>query len=166
MDKKAAGRESAGLLMYRFKNGINFEVFLIHPGGPFFRNKDMGVWSIPKGEPDENDGELLNTAIREFEEETGIIPEAKEYFSLGAITQRGGKVVYAWAFEGDIDDDFELKSNTFSTEWPPNTGKRMLFPEVDRYGFFNLDEAKKKIKDRQVELIERLEELLKMKNEE
>jgi predicted NUDIX family NTP pyrophosphohydrolase len=158
--EKVRKRESAGLLMYRMTDGKTLEVFLIHPGGPFFKNKDMGAWSIPKGEPDDNDGKLLKTAIREFEEETGIKPEAKEYIPLGTITQRGGKVVHAWAFEGNTAEGYSLKSNTFKTEWPPNTGKWMLFPEVDKCGFFKPDEAKKKIKDRQVELIERLEEYL------
>lgn len=160
MDNKIIRKESAGLLMYRLKNGRSLEVFLIHPGGPFFKNKDMGVWSIPKGEPDENDGSLLKTAIREFEEETGIKPGTENFIPLGKITQRGGKTVHAWAFEGNIDDDFILKSNTFKTEWPPNTGKWMLFPEVDKCAFFKTYDAKKKIKDRQVDLIERLEEYL------
>ncbi|RPI16863.1 MAG: NUDIX domain-containing protein [Ignavibacteriae bacterium] len=154
--------------MYRIING-SLEVLLIHPGGPFFKNKDLGVWSLPKGEPDENDGDLLKTAIREFEEETGINPEIKDYIPLGTIIQRGGKTVHAWAFEGNIDDNYTLKSNTFKTEWPPNTGKWMLFPEVDRIGFFKTDEAKKKIKDRQAAFIDRLEEhleQLRMTNDE
>ncbi len=152
-------RISAGLMMYRIKQG-KLEVLLVHPGGPFFKNKDMGVWSVPKGEPDDNEDALFSTALREFEEETGIKPEGTNYIPLGSIQQRGGKTVHAWAFEGDMKEGFEPKSNTFKREWPPNSGKYMIFPEADRIEFFESETAKKKIKDRQVEFIERLQSVL------
>jgi predicted NUDIX family NTP pyrophosphohydrolase len=160
MEKPAKKKESAGLLMYRIING-ELEVFLSHPGGPFFKNKDLGVWSIPKGEPNDGENDLLQTAIREFEEEIGFKPNTNDFIPLGSILQKGGKTVYAWAFKGDLDNSFELKSNTFKNEWPPNSGKWMVFPEVDRAGFFKINESKKKIRDMQTELIERLEDYLK-----
>jgi predicted NUDIX family NTP pyrophosphohydrolase len=156
MNKKV----SAGLMMYRFRNGI-LEILLAHPGGPFFKNKDSGWWSIAKGEPDENE-DLLETAKREFKEETGITPEGN-YVPLDSIVQKGGKTVYAWAFEGDAELGNVSKSNTFEAEWPPHSGKKMIFQEIDKIEFFPVDTAKKKIKEAQVKLIERLEEYLKNK---
>jgi predicted NUDIX family NTP pyrophosphohydrolase len=146
-------RVSAGLLMFRFRNG-NLQVFIAHPGGPLFRKKDEGHWTIPKGEPPEGET-LLNAAIREFEEETGIKPHG-DYMELGSIKQKGGKVVHAWAFEGDHEDSQPIRSNTFQMEWPPGSGKVQSFPEVDRAGFFLLAEAKKKLKETQWPLVERL----------
>ncbi len=152
---------SAGLLMFRLNKG-KLEILLAHPGGPFFKNKDAGYWSIPKGEPDNNE-ELLETAKREFKEETGITPKG-DFIPLGSIMQKGGKTVYAWAFEGDAELDNISKSNTFQVEWPPHSGKKMVFQEIDRIEFFNVNTAKKKIKDTQVKLIGNLEEYLKNKN--
>lgn len=156
--ESSAKRISAGLLMYRFKNGI-LEVLLAHPGGPFFRNKDDGHWSIPKGEPSEDENNLLETAKREFGEETGIIPKGN-FIPLEQITQKGGKTVYAWAFEGTLPDNFVHKCNSFETEWPPHSGKMMQFLEIDKIEFFTAEKAKKKIKDRQVKFIDCLEEYL------
>ena len=152
---------SAGLLMYTAKNG-ELKIFLVHPGGPYFIKKDEGFWSIPKGLPEENDTDLLSTAKREFEEETGIIPSG-EFIPLGKIVQKNKKIVHAWAFEIDKDDTIMIKCNTFEIEWPPKSGKRSSFPEVDRGEFFSVEEAKKKINPAQVELIARLEEYLKHK---
>lgn len=146
-------RMSAGLLMYRIKDG-QLEVFLAHPGGPLFRKKDWGYWTIPKGEPPENET-LLETAMREFEEETGIKPGGS-FIELGSIRQKGGKVVHAWAFEGDPDPQQPIHSNTFEMEWPPRSGRIQSFPEVDRAQFFSLAEAKEKLKETQWPLVERL----------
>ena len=152
-------RLSAGLLMYRIKYGA-IQVLLAHPGGPLFRNKDDGAWSIPKGEPD-SDEDLLVTAQREFEEETGFKP-AGPFIPLKPIKQKGGKVVHAWMFEGDCDPA-TIKSNTFTTEWPPKSGRQMEFPEIDRAKFFDLATARKKIKSGQEGLIEELESLVRNK---
>jgi predicted NUDIX family NTP pyrophosphohydrolase len=149
-------RISAGLLMYHVgSDGI--EVLLAHPGGPFFKNRDEGAWSIPKGEPDA-DEDLLATAQREFEEETAIKP-AGPFIPLTPITQKGGKIVHAWAFSGDCDPT-QIKSNTFTMEWPPKSGRQMEFPEIDRAEFFALAAAKKKIKAGQEKLLDELESLL------
>lgn len=148
---------SAGLLMYRRYNG-RLQVFLVHPGGPFFAKKDKGVWSIPKGEPSA-DEDLLQAALREFEEETGIKPQG-EFLSLGTITQRGGKIVHAWTFPGDRDDREPVRSNTFRMEWPPHSGTIREFPEVDRAAFFDEDTAREMMNPAQVPLIERLVSLL------
>ena len=149
-------RLSAGLLMYRIKDGL--EVLLAHPGGPYVVNKDDGNWSIPKGEP-EPDEDLLLTAQREFEEETGLKPTGP-FIPLKPIQQKGGKIVHAWAFEGDCDLAAS-KSNTFIMEWPPHSGRQMEFPEIDRAEFFDLDTARKKIKAGQEKLIEELESILR-----
>lgn len=153
-------RLSAGLLMYRIKDNEP-EVFLAHPGGPYFYKKDDGHWSIPKGEPDENE-ELLMTAIREFREETGILP-AGEYIPLGSITQKGGKEVYCWAFNSDLPNDYVHECNYFEEEWPPNSGEYAEFPEIDKVSFFNVTEAKEKIKAAQIPLINRLLEIIQNK---
>jgi predicted NUDIX family NTP pyrophosphohydrolase len=152
-------RTSAGLLMFRSKGGV-LQVLLAHPGGPFFRKKDEGAWTIPKGEP--NPGEdLLQTAQREFAEETGLKPQPP-LIGLTPIRQKGGKVVHAWAFEGDCDPK-AIESGLFTMEWPPKSGRHMQFPEVDRAEFFDLDVARKKIKLGQDALIDELEAILKNK---
>jgi len=139
--------------MYRFNDGI-LQVFLAHPGGPLFRNKDDGHWTIPKGEVSGGES-LLNAAIREFEEETAIKPSGN-YLELGSIRQKGGKIVHAWAYEGDYDESQPIRSNTFEMEWPPHSGQKQSFPEMDRGQFFPLPEAKRKLKGTQWPLIERL----------
>ena len=132
---------SAGILMYRCA-GEGAEVFLVHPGGPFWAKKDEGAWSIPKGLPTEGE-DLLAAARREFHEETGFTAEG-HFMPLGAFKQPGGKIVHAWAVEGDCDPS-KLKSNLFEMEWPPKSGRRARFPEVDRAGWFHAHEAQIKI---------------------
>jgi predicted NUDIX family NTP pyrophosphohydrolase len=149
-------RVSAGLLMYR-RAGDRVEVLLAHPGGPYFRKKDAGHWTIPKGEI-EPDEDMLATAQREFTEETGFTPQGP-YIPLSPIRQKGGKIVHAWAFEGNCDVA-ALVSNTFTTEWPPHSGISATFPEVDRVEFFDLHTAKDKIKFGQTELIDELRAIL------
>ncbi len=150
---------SAGLLMYRVRNG-RLEVFLAHPGGPFFKNKDRGYWSIPKGEIDSEEG-ALDAAIREFTEETGIIP-AGDFIPLGSVVQKSGKIVHAWAFAGDWDERTPIVSNTFEMEWPPHSGKTQQFPEIDRAGFFPVAEAMDIINEAQREFLRRLVTLCKI----
>src|SRR5438874_474058 len=137
---------SAGLLMYRKRNA-ELEFLLVHPGGPFWRKKDAGAWTIPKGEIEEGE-EALAAAKREFAEELGIKAEG-EFIELTPIRQKGGKSVRAWAFEGDCDSE-RIKSNTFTMEWPPRSGRSAEFPEVDRAGFFSLGQAREKINPAQV----------------
>ena len=149
-------RQSAGLLMYRIKDGA-IQVLLAHPGGPYFLHKDEGDWSIPKGEP-APDEDLFLTAQREFEEETGLNPEGP-FVPLQPVRQKGGKIVHAWAFEGDCDPAI-LCSNTFTMEWPPKSGQQKQFPEIDRAEFFDLETARRKIKDAQLGLIDELEAIL------
>jgi predicted NUDIX family NTP pyrophosphohydrolase len=144
--------------MYRRTAG-KIEVLLAHPGGPFFRNKDEGTWTLPKGELEAGE-EPLACALREFREETGIEPDARRALSLGEIQQRGGKRVLAWAFEGEWDGSGPPRSNTFEIEWPPRSGKRASFPEVDRIAFFPLAVARVKILASQAELLDRLERAL------
>jgi len=144
---------SAGLLMFRKRDNA-LEVLLVHPGGPFFRNKDDGAWTIPKGEVGEGE-DLLTRARIEFEEEVGIAANG-DWIDLGWIKQKGGKTVYAWAVEGNLPDDFELSSNTFEMEWPPHSGKMERFPEVDKARFFSLEEAKLKLKAAQTAFLDRL----------
>ena len=147
---------SAGLLMYRIRNE-QIEVLLVHPGGPFWAKKDASAWSIPKGEigPDED---ALAAALREFKEELGLEPRG-EFEPLGAVRQKAGKTVEAWAVEGDCDPAI-LHSNAFRLEWPPRSGKLQEFPEVDRAAFFGLREAKEKINPGQAELLSELERRL------
>jgi predicted NUDIX family NTP pyrophosphohydrolase len=140
--------------MYRLRDG-RLQVLLAHPGGPFYKNKDSGFWTIPKGEiaPDENG---LDAAMREFSEETGIIPRG-EFIPLGTVRQKSGKTVHAWAFAGDRDEAVPITSNTFEMEWPPRSGNKQTFPEVDRALFFSVPEALEKINEAQREFVRRLE---------
>ena len=150
-------RTSAGLLMFRRRNDT-LEVLLAHPGGPFFRNKDDGVWTVPKGEAEPGE-DLLSRARKEFEEEVGI-PANGDWIDLGWVKQKGGKTVYAWAFEGNLPDGFQVCSNNFEMEWPPRSRKMQSFPEVDRACFFSLEEARRKLKEAQTLFLDRLEEAL------
>lgn len=145
-------KPSAGILLYRFVDS-QLQVFLVHPGGPFFKNKDDGSWSIPKGEfaDDENS---LSAAKREFLEETGQDINGN-FIELTPIQQKGGKTVYAWAVEGDIDHE-TIVSNTFEIEWPPRSGKKQMFPEIDRAGWFDVETTKTKLNAAQVGLINEL----------
>jgi predicted NUDIX family NTP pyrophosphohydrolase len=149
-------KQSAGILLYRLTDGL-LQVFLVHPGGPFFRNKDDGAWSIPKGEYIDGE-EPLAAAQREFEEETGQLITGK-FIKLQPVKQKSGKVVHAWAVEGDIDHE-KIVSNLFEIEWPPKSGKKTSFSEIDRAGWFTVDTAKVKIISGQVGLIEELEGLM------
>jgi len=146
-------KKSAGILLYRFDNNLT-EVLLVHPGGPFWAKKDLGAWSIPKGEfePEENP---LAAAKRELEEETGIKAEGK-FMELTPVKQRSGKLIYAWALQKDIDAA-DVKSNSFEIEWPPKSGKLKSFPEIDKAAWFDMDEARKKIIEAQTPLIRELE---------
>ena len=146
------GKQSAGILLYRKTEG-KLQVFLVHPGGPFFKNKDEGSWSMPKGEF-LDDEDPLEAAKREFEEETGQAITGK-FTRLKPITQKGGKRVQAWAVEGDIDH-LTIKSNHFEMEWPPRSGKQQSFPEVDRAAWFDIDIAKLKINPAQAQLVDEL----------
>lgn len=147
---------SAGLLLYRRPAG-GLELFLAHPGGPFWRGRDLGAWTIPKGlvAPAE---ELLDAARREFEEETGIAPR-EPFLPLGSVRQKAGKVIHAWAWEGDADPA-AIFSNTTTCEWPRGSGRSLTFPEVDRCAWFQADAARAKLNPAQAELIDRLEAAL------
>ena len=147
-------KQSAGLLLYR-RNKIDLEVFLVHPGGPFWKNRDEGAWSIPKGEFEENE-EPLQAAIREFSEETGKAVSGR-FMKLKSVVQKSGKTVIAWAVEKNIDAA-HIVSNNFEIEWPRCSGKFKNFPEVDKAGWFFMNEAKKKINVAQVSLLTELEE--------
>jgi predicted NUDIX family NTP pyrophosphohydrolase len=160
MPKRRGPRISAGLLMFRRREG-QLELFLAHPGGPFFARKDDGHWTIPKVEPDEGEDDLLLTAKREFFEEVGIQPNEGPFIPLGNIQQKGGKIVHAWAFEGDLPQGHSHQCNTFETEWPIGSGRFAAFPEIDRVCFFSLEEARKKLKDTQQPFIDRLESALR-----
>ena len=149
-------KQSAGLLLYRLVER-QLQIFLVHPGGPFFRNKDEGSWSIPKGEFLESE-EALKAARREFEEETGQHIDGK-FIELDPITQKGGKTVFAWAVEEDIDSE-AIVSNTFEIEWPPRSGKKQSFPEIDKAAWFDVETAKAKINSAQAELIDSLKKAL------
>lgn len=149
-------KQSVGLVIYRRSAGP-VEMFLVHPGGPFWKNKDLGAWSIPKGEFAEGD-DLLTAARRELTEETGFSVEGP-FVQLQPIKQRGGKTVYAWAVEADFDAA-SVVSNTFSMEWPPRSGKMREFPEVDRAGWFDLEQAAAKMNAGQRPLLEQLAKLL------
>ena len=153
-----AVRISAGILLFRPQSG-RLEVLLGHPGGPFFANRDAGHWTIPKGEVD-GDEDLVAVARREFEEETGNRPPDGAPIELGSIVQKGGKVVHAWALEGDLDPA-TAESNTFQMVWPPGSGRLQTFPEIDRVEWFDVDEAKRRVKPTQIPLIDRLVEHLR-----
>jgi predicted NUDIX family NTP pyrophosphohydrolase len=145
-------KKSAGILLYRL-NGKAPEFFLVHPGGPFWKNKDAGAWSIPKGEFTEEE-DPLEAAKREFEEETGMKCTGK-FIALDAIKQKSGKLVMAWALEKDIDPAL-IKSNIFKLEWPPKSGKMLDVPEIDKGGWFDLNEAKQKINPSQAAFLDQL----------
>ena len=152
-------KRSAGVLLFR-RVGSEIEVLLAHPGGPFWKNKDEGAWSIPKGEYADNEDPLA-AAKREFAEETGLTPSG-DFVPLGEIRQPGGKVVTAWALEEDLEESFhpaQLHSNTFSMVWPPRSGKLQEFPEIDRAEWFPLDVAQRKILRGQAEFLNRLAQL-------
>jgi predicted NUDIX family NTP pyrophosphohydrolase len=148
----ARGR-SAGIVLYR-AGSDGLEVLLVHPGGPFWAKKDLGAWSIPKGEYEPGEDPQA-CALREFEEETGTRLPATELIELGAVTQKAGKEVTAWAARGDLDAAV-VRSNSFTMEWPPRSGRRQEFPEIDRAEWFSLDEARAKLVTAQAELIDRL----------
>lgn len=149
-------KTSAGLLLYRCR-GAALEVLLVHPGGPFWAKKDEGTWSIPKGEAAAGE-DLLAHARREFEEETGFAIEGA-FRPLAPVRQAGGKTVHAWAVEGDLDPA-AIRSNRFTLEWPPRSGRIEEFPEIDRGAWFTLDEARRKINKGQVPLVDALAALL------
>ena len=159
-------RQSAGILLFRRdgRSADGLEVLLGHPGGPFFTQRDAGHWTIPKGEPDEPDGDLLAVARREFEEEVGheapaAQPDGAPPIALGTIVQKGGKVVHAWAIEGDLEPA-EAVSNEFEMEWPPRSGRRQRFPEMDRVAWFDPAEAARRLKPTQMPFVDRLVEAL------
>jgi predicted NUDIX family NTP pyrophosphohydrolase len=154
-----AGKHSAGILLFRRSRG-EVEFLLVHPGGPFWRRKDAGAWTIPKGQI-EDEEEPRACAIRELEEELGAAPalDPEQLIELGSIRQRAGKVVEAWAAEADFDPA-TLASNTFSMEWPPRSGSEQEFPEVDRAEWFGIEAAREKILPAQAELLDRLIEFL------
>ena len=165
-------RRSAGLLLFRrgaspggaSRRDGDVEILLAHPGGPFFARRDEGHWTIPKGEPDTAEDDLLAVARREFAEEVGSEapaggPKGEPPVSLGTIVQKGGKVVHAWALEGDLDPDAAV-SNTFEMEWPPRSGRRTIFPEIDRVAWFPPEEARRRLKPTQVPFVDRLVEAI------
>lgn len=151
---------SAGLMMYTINDG-ELKIFLVHPGGPFFKNKDNGYWSIPKGLI-EGEEKLLDAAKREFEEETGIIPVG-EFIPIGTVAQKSGKIVHAWAFNINNDSPVSVKSNLFEMEWPPRSGRKQKFSEIDKGEFFTEETAREKINTAQIEFIERLKFFLMIK---
>ncbi len=150
-------KRSAGLLMYRRRNS-DLQVFVIHPGGQFWSNKDLGAWSIPKGEY-VNDEEPLEVARREFEEETGFSSKGN-FIGLGDLKPPGGKIVTAWAFEGDYDPE-KLKSNTFMMEWPPRSGRQIEVPEVDRACWYSIEDARRRLLPGQQAFLDRLLETIR-----
>ena len=149
-------KNSAGLLMYRVRNN-ELEVLLVHLGGPFWARKDKGAWFIPKGEIEPGEDEFA-AAKREFQEETGIEPRG-DFTALGRIKHKGGKIVHACAFEGDCDPS-SVRSNTFTLEWPPRSGKRQEFPEVDKAQFLSVEQAQAKMSPGEFELVDRLQNIL------
>lgn len=151
-----AQKESAGLLMFRRRPG-GLEVLLGHPGGPYWTDRHDGAWTIPKGGTNKDEA-LLDAARREFKEETGFDP-VPPFLPLGRITQRSGKIVHAWAFEGDCDPSL-LTSELTTTEWPPRSGRQVVIPEIDRAAFFAVPQARTAINGAQVELLDRLVRLL------
>lgn len=152
-------KNSAGILLFRI-NDDTLEVLLVHPGGPFFTKKDKGAWSIPKGEflAEENP---LEAAKREFKEEIGVDPTGTDFIELSPIEQKNNKTVYAWALQSNLDTSV-VKSNTFELEWPPKSGRKQLFPEIDKAEWFNVATAKGKINERQIPLLDELSNKLKI----
>jgi predicted NUDIX family NTP pyrophosphohydrolase len=151
-------KRAAGILLYRFIDKT-LEVLLAHPGGPLWAKKDLGVWSVPKGEYD--DKEIpIDAAHREFQEETGLDVDVEDAIELKPIKQKSGKIVTAFAVEGDFDV-MKLKSNTFSMEWPPKSGRQQTFAEIDRAEWFTLEDAREKIKPEQAALLDELEQRVK-----
>lgn len=150
------GAESAGLLLYRTP-GSGLEVLLAHPGGPFWQRKDAGAWTIPKGAVEEGES-LLAAACREFQEETGIIPRSP-FLPLGSIRQKAGKIIHAWAWEGDADPA-RIVSNSMTTEWPRGSGRSISYPEIDRCEWFGTAAARTRLNPAQAELVDRLESAL------
>lgn len=150
-------KKSAGILLYRFTNQVP-EILLVHPGGPFWAKKDLGAWSVPKGEFEEENP--LDAALREFREETGMSIQGA-FTDLTPVKQKSSKILYAFALEHDLDAS-QIRSNTFSMEWPPRSGKQQEFPEVDKGEWFNLETAKLKIHEYQVPLIDELTQKLKL----
>jgi predicted NUDIX family NTP pyrophosphohydrolase len=149
-------KKSAGILLYRFQPK-GFEVMLVHPGGPFWKNKDDGAWSIPKGEFEEKE-DPLDAAKREITEETGIIA-AGDFIALTPQKQKSGKIIYAWALQQDADVS-KITSNEFELEWPPKSGKKILIPEIDTAAWFNLENARIKILPGQIPFLQELEKML------
>ncbi len=149
-----ASQISAGLLMFSRKDG-ELRVLLVHPGGPFFAKKDAGYWSIPKGLVAGHES-FLETARREFAEETGLDPPHSGFIPLDSVIQKGGKVVHGWAFEGEWQDGRVPASNTFKMQWPPRSGRLQEFPEIDRAELFTLPDARSKINERQLPFLDRL----------
>lgn len=147
-------KQSAGILLFREREMV-LQVFLIHYGGPFWVKKDDGSWSVPKGEFTENENPM-DAALREFYEETGMELKPSHIIPLNSVKQKGGKVIHCWAVEGDIDSD-KIVSNEFEMEWPPKSGKKKSFPEVDRGDWFNVETAKRKINVAQVQFIDELQ---------
>lgn len=148
-------KQSAGILLFRNKEQLQF--FLVHPGGPFWKNKDNGAWTIPKGEFT-NEEDALAAAVREFQEETGKFLSGN-FIELKPIKQKAGKIVFAWAIECDINAD-EIASNTFEIEWPPKSGRQQSFPEIDKAAWFTKEEAIKKINPSQIAFIDELISLI------
>jgi predicted NUDIX family NTP pyrophosphohydrolase len=148
---------SAGLVMCRFR-GKELQFFLVHPGGPLYAKKNDGVWSIPKGIPDEQE-DLLLAAQREFTEETGLDP-VPPFHSLGTVKLKSGKVIHAWAFFGEWKESAGIKSNYFDFEWPPRSGKKISIPEADRGEWMTMEKAKAMINPNQIPLLERAKEVL------
>lgn len=157
-EKPQRVRRSAGVLLYRRSPEHGVQVFLAHPGGPFWARKDDGHWTIPKGEPEPGE-DLLAAALREFSEETGLPTPAGPYHTLGSIVQKGGKHVYAWACEGDADPA-RIRSNIVKIPWPPRSGRMLQIPEIDRCDWFPLAAARTKIRETQLPLLDRLEKIL------
>ncbi len=156
VNKRKSSPRSAGILLHRRVGGA-VEVLLVHPGGPFWARRDAGAWSIPKGEYEAAEDPLA-AARREFEEELGAAPPAGVTADLGEVRQRSGKVVRAWALDGDLDAD-GIRSNRFTLEWPPRSGQTREFPEVDRAQWFGLGEARARINAGQAALLDRLAEI-------
>ena len=151
---------ACGLLMCRWHNQ-RLQYFLVHPGGPFFKNKEAGVWSIPKGIPEDRE-DLLATAEREFKEETGLT-SSPPYYPLKPIQQKGGKVVHAWAFVGEWEESQGIVSNTFEIEWPPRSGKRQAFPEQERAAWLDFEQASIAINPAQISLLEEANDIFSAK---